>query len=346
MGDYRATVGETPPLTKRERRWRLRFWGVFGLLLVIGLLVAGLLVRMDRYARAAGTVTTKLYAEVRPPSVGTVAVIHAQSGEQVSEGAVLVQLDASAERASLEEAKSRVNQIQAETVRRRAEIEEQKRKLQENIAIAKLRLQNASAKLLRSRELLEKGLVAGSAEEDAKLTEELARAELASLLGRDESIYGKELAVLEQELAARRDVVQRTEAQLRGKEVRAPISGQVLRYEFVIGELVRPETVLYEIFGGEEKVLRLRIEERYATRVAHGQRYTAELAPYRGLQRVLFRGEVLSLRNVIQAEGQRTYRIAYCSFDPQGHAVPPGTSAEAKIYYGSSCLWLYVFGLD
>ncbi len=140
--------------------------------------------------------------------------------------------------------------------------------------------------------------------------------------------------------------MRRIEARVRAKEIRAPIAGQVLRYEFVIGELVRPETVLCEIFGGSKQVLKLRIAERYATRVAEGQRYQAELAPYRGFQRIWFHGHVQHLRNVIQAEGQKTYRVAYCSFDSDGRKVPPGTTAEARIYYGRSCLWFLLVGLD
>ena len=39
-------------------------------------------------------------------------------------------------------------------------------------------------------------------------------------------------------------------------------------------------------------------------------------------------------------------RLAYCSFDAGDREIPPGTTAEARIYYGKSCLWLYLFNLD
>jgi multidrug resistance efflux pump len=151
---------------------------------------------------------------------------------------------------------------------------------------------------------------------------------------------------MEEELNALNDAVRRTEARLRAKEIRAPIAGQVLRYEFVIGELVRPETVLYEIFGGNELVLKLRVAERHAARVAVGQRYRAVLPPYSGLQKTYFHGTIELLRNVIQAEGQTTYRVAYCSFDPKDYTVQPGTTAEARLYYGRSCLWFYLLNID
>ena len=346
MGDVRTTTGQPPPATPRERR-RRRFMTILIVTLVLVTLAsAGLYIKVNRYALCSGYVTTEEYAEVRPAMVGTVAEILVRTGSAIGKGDVMVRLDASEELASIEEAKSRVHKVEAEVARRQAEIAERKRELAENIAIAKLRLQNASAKLLRTQELLTKGLVAGSALEDDKLKEELGRAELTSLMSKDQSIYGKELAVLHQDLEATQEVVKRLEARIRSKEIRAPVAGQVLRYEFVIGELVRPESVLFEIFGGEKQVLKLRVGERYATRVAEGQEYEAQLSSYRGIQRIYFRGKVNVLRNAIQMEAQKSYRVAYCSFDPQGYGVPPGTTAEAKIFYGKSCLWLYLFGLD
>ncbi len=346
MGDYRVTAGVPPPLPKNVRRRRAFLFGLLALSVVAAIAAAGFAVSVPRFVMASGYVTTEHYAEVRPAAVGTVAEILVHSGDRVDKSALLVRLDSTEILAEMEEGKSRVSQMAAELERRQAEIAEKKRQMKEDVAIAKLRLQNASAKLVRSQELLRKGLVAGSALEDDKLKEALADAELTSLLGKDESIFDKELVVLRQELAGRQDAMKRIEARLRAREIRAPIAGQVLRYEFVIGELVRPETVLYEIFGGEDQVLKLRVAERYATRVTEGQLYEAELAPYRGLQKRIFAGEVTHLRNVIQAEGQKTYRVAYCTFDAQDLTVPPGTSAEARIYYGSSCLWYYLFGLD
>lgn len=346
MGDLRTTMGEKPPVTPGERRLRRRLTLLLLLAGVCLALLAGTAITVERHVLANGYVTTEQYAEVRPAGTGMVAEIVVTSGAMVEKGELLVRLDSAEEQAALSEAHSRVSQLEAEMARRQAEIAEQKRRLAEDVAKATLHMQNASTKLVRTQELLARGLVAGSALEDDKLTEELARAELNSLMSRDQGIFDKELAVLRQELEGRRETVSRAEARVRVKEIRAPIAGQVLRYEFVIGELVRPETVLYEIFGGSKQVLKLRIAERYATRVAAGQRYEAALASYRGLPRVTFTGTVEHLRNVIQADGQQTYRVATCSFDAAGRHVPPGTSAEAKIFYGESRLWLALFGLD
>ncbi|MBN2449667.1 MAG: efflux RND transporter periplasmic adaptor subunit [Lentisphaeria bacterium] len=368
MGDIRTTSGEDLPLTRRTARRRRLLVLVILAALVGGIVYAGIAVKVRRYAVTSGYVTTEEYAEVRPAAAGIVARIEVGSGAQVNKGDVLVYLEAEEEQATYEEARSRVQKIEVELTRRRAEIDnqlersrvtldEQRRNHEDAIAIARLQLKNAQSKLELTRELVEKGLKAGSALDDEQLKEQLAQAQLASLLARDLAIYQTllereraaretEITSMQQEMNALKDAVKRSEARLKSREIRAPISGQVLRYEFVIGELVRPETVLYEIFGGEKQVLKLRIAERFAARVNVGQAYSALLAPYRGLQKVTFEGTVEHLRNVIQAEGQNTYRVAYCSFHPKGYTISPGTTAEARIYYGRSCLWFYLLNID
>lgn len=346
MGDVRTTRAGALPLTSKERRLKRRKWAIALTIGAVLALIAGFIIPVDQTVTASGYVTTERYAEIRSPVVGTVAKILVQSGANVQEGDLLVQLDSAGEEAALDETMRQVQKAEAEIARREVEITERKRRLEEDINVARLRLQNTVSRLARTRELMAKGLVAGSALEDDKLKEDLARAELQSLTNTDMSVFAKEMTVLRSELEARREVAERAEAAIRAREIRAPISGQVLRYEFVVGELVRPDTVLMELFGGDRQILKLRISERHATRVAVGNRYLARLASYRGLRRIWFSGEVQYLRNVIQSEGQTTYRVAYCSFDPKGRQVSPGTTAEAKVYCGKTCFWFFLFGLD
>jgi len=346
MGIFQKTAASDLPMTTGERHLKQRRLLTWGLTAGAGVILAGFVIRVNQYVPASGYVTTEHYAEVRSPVVGLISNILVQSGAQVRQGDMLAKLSCVEEQANLEEARNQAQKAEAELKQRETQIAEQKRRLSEDIAVANLRLQNAMRRLARTREGLASGLVAGSVLEDDQLKEQLARAELESLLKKDLSLYEHELIVLRQERKSRQDAAARAEAAIRAREIRAPIAGQVLRYEFVMGELVRPEVLLYEIFGGEKQILKLRILERHALRVTVGNRYEAWLASYRGLQRVRFRGEVQYLRNAIQSDGQTTYRVAFCSFDPQNHAVPPGTTAEAMIYYGKTCLWFFLLGLD
>lgn len=365
MGDYRKTTGEqTPETAINERRAKIRLRVMLCIVVVLVLLL-GFLTRIPRYTVAKGYVTTMDYAEVRPPVTGIVSRILVSSGMHVEKGQVMVELKAEEEEALLSETKARVSKLQTEIERRRAEmgidierrtveLSEQKRAHNDKIMIAELQKQNAEARVKLTQELVDKGLKAAAHLEDDKLRLQLAQLELYSLQKKDFSIYeellkkdqekyNRELNALQNEMEAMMDSVKRVEAKIETRKIRAPIDGIVVRYEFVVGELLQPTHVIYEIFGGDKLVLKLNVGEKYATRLAKGQRYRALLSSYRGLERRYFRGEIEALRNVIQTRGDTSYRVAYCSFDAQGLEIPPGTTAEARIYYGTSCFWLYLF---
>ena len=371
MGDFRMTSGEGLPATPAERRRRSwRRW-LTVCVLVGGVVAAGFLVKMERYTLATGYVTTEEYAEVRSPVTGIVSRILVHTGEVVEAGQVLVELNSAEEEATLSETRARVSKLKTEMERRQAEmaidlerrgvdLAEQKRDHAAQLEVAELELQNMQSKLKLTRELVAKELKAASELEDVQLQEKLAEVRLATLkqknfrayeelLERDKAKYAREMDALAEELAALEDSVRRVEARLELRKIRAPIAGQVVRYEFVVGELLQPTYAIYEIFGGGQNVLKLRVDERYATRVRPGQHYRARLTSVGGalpLQRVYFYGTVEYLRNVIQAEGKSTYRMAYCTFDAGDYTLPPGTTAEARIYYDRTSFWSYLFNLD
>lgn len=368
MGDLRTTIGENIPLPRRDARRRRILYAVLALGVISGIIYIGAIIKIDRYTLAAGYVQTDEYAEVRPPVTGTVSKIFVFSGDKVKAGDLLVQLNAEEEEATLAETRSRLSRLQVNLERRKAEmdidlerrsvdLDEQKRDHANNLAVAELQLRNAQTKLALTQELVDKGLKAANNLEDDKLKEQLARVNLTAfqqksftvyeeLLKRDRDKYNRELSALDEEIHAMEDAVRRAEARLRTRQVRAPIDGVVVRYEFVVGELLQPATVIYEIFGGDTNTLKLRINERYSTKVAVGQKYRARLNSFRSLNRVYFHGTVQYMRSVIQAEGEATYRVIYCSFDPGDRLIPPGATAEARIYYGQSCLWFYLFNID
>jgi multidrug resistance efflux pump len=346
MGDIRITAADRIPLSRQERIARRRKIIIIVASSFLVLLILGFIIPVNNYVPASGYVTTEEYAEIRSPVVGKVKRIFVSSGDIVKKGEMLVQLEADEEMASLGEAKKQFDKVEAELKRRSAEIEEEKRRLTEDINVAILRLQNATSRLARTRELFSKGLVAGSIMEEDELKEKLVRAELESLQKKDISLYEKELMVLREELDAKQEAVIKADANVKAKEIRAPISGQVLKYEFVSGELVKPETVLMEIFGGSRQILKLRVPERYATKVNIGNKYAARLGSYKTFISTYFYGKVEALRNVIQSEAGTTYRVVYCSFDAKNKHVPPGTTAEAKIYIGKRPLWFFLFGIN
>lgn len=352
---------------QKRRNFQKRIWKFLAVVVIVG--VAGWLIPVNRYATARGYVTTSNYAEVRSPVTGIVSKICVKSGEVVQEGQVLVELNSAEEEATLSETRARVSKLKTEMERRQAEMSidlerrsveltERKREHGDALRVAELELKNASSRLELTSDLVGKGLKSQRELEDVRLQKELCQVRLDALnrkdfkiyddlLERDRAKYASEIRALEEELAALEESVRRAEARIELRKIRAPISGTVVRYEFVVGELLQPNYVIYEIFGGDVTVLKLRVDERYATRIGKGQKYRARLASYNGsIQRIYFRGDVQYLRDVIQNDGESSYRMAYCSFDPGEYVIQPGTTAEARIYYAWSSFWSFLLNLE
>ncbi len=346
MGDYRTTTGEAPPLPSRiRRRRRARGLAAAAALLAIAGL-AGTRLRVTRVVRAQGHVMTEAYAEVYPAVEGRVAAIEVYGGARVRAGDPLVRLDDAEERTLLAEAVSQHRKAQAELAQRTAEVEERRRRHAVDLAVARLHAEAAQARYARERELFEHRLASAASIEEHRLQKALAQAELESIEAADIGLLEGELRVLAHEAEARAEAVARAEARLAQRTVEAPLGGLVVRYDFALGERIRPDRLLYEIFADDQQVLKVRIPERDAVRVAEGQPYEARLTPFAGRRDARFRGRVLALRDVIQTDERGGYRQATCSFDPGAHAVPIGTSAEVRIRGERVSFWAWLLGLD
>jgi multidrug resistance efflux pump len=162
----------------------------------------------------------------------------------------------------------------------------------------------------------------------------------------DAGLDEQELEVARQTLDARRRRVARTQAAAEARAIRAPIEGRLMRHTFYVGEVVRPDTLLFEIFGGTNLILKLRVPERYATRVTAGQSVRARFRSDRAFWSPGAVGRVLAVRDVIQTDGPQAYRVVTCSLDPVDRPPPPpGTTADAQIHIGRSSFWASLFGL-
>jgi len=348
MSDYRVVPGERPPESAVASRVRRRRHGVLFAVFLVLVAILVLFVQVPRTVPATGYLTTKIYSEVYASVAGTVASYSAPTGVTVTQGQVLIQLDNETQKAALAEARSRVDALAAELARSEIHAREQHRDLEEERARADLDLKDCRTRLARTRELVSRGLAAGSALEAAVLREILAARYLATLQDRDLSIYEKELEVLRQQLKAGDGLVLLAKIALDERQVRAPMDGLVVRYEFSVGERIQPDRILYEIFGGEGYQLKLRTNERFASRVKVGQPYRATLAtrPEWSWRGGSFTGQVLALRGVIQREDNQNYRVVYCDFDPGDTQVMPGINVSARISYGHSSLWHFLVGLE
>jgi multidrug resistance efflux pump len=345
MGEHRTTRGEPPPPTAREhRRWLWRSLAITVLTLG-GIGAAGAYIQLDRYAPATGYVTTLEYAEVRAPVASPVLRIVAGSGDSVKRGDLLVQLEDASERAALGEIEREVRKSEAELAFREAELAERRRLQDSQIEAARLALDYARQRGELTRQLAAKGLASGRDLADDAYKLQVAEADYRRLQAFDATLDNRQVEVLRQDVAARREAVGRAAAAVDARAVRAPIDGRLLRYTFYAGEVVRPDTLLYEVFGGTNLILKLRVPERYATRVTTNQLVRAQFRSDRKLLTPWVRGCVTGVRDAIQTEGPQAYRVVYCSFDSGDRAMPPGATADAQIRISRSSFWASLLGL-
>ena len=332
MGDIRTTAGEEMPSTRSERSSRLlRNLGV-ALLTAAVVVATGFLIRVPKYAAASGYATTSVYAETRSATTGRIAEILVFSGDDVKAGDPLVRLEDDAERAAVGEARSQVAEAESRLSLKSASVAETLRAHNERLRLAELELSYAEEQLKLTRLLHDKGLVSGRKLSDDEFGVTRSRETLRSLRETDITIGQIEIDVLKQELATKREALERAEAALRDRTIRAPIAGRAFRYTFYVGELLRPDMVLYEVFDGEVNA-----------RVKPGQRVKLRLGTYRTLIPTRFYGQVEAMRDVVEGSGDNNYRVVYCSFDRKDWPVAPGTSANARIRIGRVSLWSLLF---
>ena len=343
MSDYRTTTGEPHPISRRDKRRRRAIWlrrGLWGLAAVV---VAGFAIPIRIRVAATGYVTTDAYAEVRPAAAGRVAAIMARSGDRVAEGDLLVQLDDRVEQAALDEALHAIRRAESGLVRREAELAQAERERLHRITQAELRMNHAAAALATTEQLHDQGLASGRALEDQRLALTLAQTDLENLKALDQTLGDKELDVLRRELDGLHSTAARVRAHLDTLRITAPLDGALVRYPFSPGELVIPDMVLYEVFGGDRLILKLRIPERHAVRVNPGHPLAARLRTHSGWGAGRFTGRVEEMRAVIQSDTRDAYRQAICTLDTGDRFVPPGTTAEARITIGRVPFWFWLF---
>ena len=370
MGDIRTTRGVEPPAPKPERRRRAIRRTAVGLAIVAAVAAAGMVIRVPRRAYASGYATTLEYAEVRSAASGRVAEILARSGDVVEKGAPLLRLEDDAERtavaeaegsaaeaeAALAEAEAGIAKGEAELELRAAQRTENLRLHAASVKSAELDVAQAESRLALTRQLHEKGLASGRKLEDDQYSLSKAQEHLKSLQEKDLTLEDRQIEVLRRDVEVRRGslarlravldraraAVEHARAALDQRTVLAPASGRVVRYTFYVGEMIRPDMVLYEIFGGEVRSLKLRVPEKSAGEVAVGMPLDVRLRTVRGLLPRRFPGKIDILRDVVEGTGDASYRVAYASFDPGDTPVTPGTTAEARIRTGTVPIWEFI----
>lgn len=343
MGDIRTEAGGEMPETRHEHVRRRNKIIFSTLAITIIIVTLGFVIKVPHKATAVGYITTAEYADVRASTAGRVAEILISSGDTVKKGDVMVKLESDTEKAAVEEAEKLVNKAEAELALRKATATENKRAHTEAIKLAELELKYAKEQLEVTKSLHAKGLASGRRLSEDTFAVTKGEEQLRVLKEKDMTLEDKQIAVLEQELETKKQVLSRAVAELNKRTIYAPIDGTVTRYSFYIGEMLRTDMVLYEIFQGEANCIKLRIPEKHAEKAVVGTPLRLTLGTYGGIIPHKFNGKVTYLRGVVEGSDNSFYRVAYCEFNPEGYNVSPGTSAKAKLNFGKQSLWRLIF---
>ncbi|MEN9578008.1 MAG: hypothetical protein RJA70_1017 [Pseudomonadota bacterium] len=241
---------------------------------------------------------------------GRIASVLVHEGEPIEMGALVIQLDDTLERASVVAAESELAITKAEAYRtgrgvRKEEIEAVAADFEALTARARL----SSEVLTRAEGLAAAGAISATELDSARATFEVDRASLASVEAKKRAaVAGSRLEdisiALARVQAAEARLAQATAARSQ-REVRSPISGQVLQLKVRAGEYYNPLGSEPLALLGDTSELRVRvdIDERNVAKLSLGMRGFVTLSAF-GDRR--FPGKVISIGERMGRKNLRT----------------------------------------
>lgn len=260
------------------RRW------LFGLILVLvalflgrGLLLgkAATTVRADRRAItetviSSGRVATPDRVLVGSELVGRVLRLSVEEGDRVAAGQVLAELDDAEQRAAVAQSARGVEEAEA----RLAELAQVSRPVAEqNLLQAEAGLAQATAEHARVKALADAGFINQSRLDEARRALDGARAarDGAQAQAGGNRPDGVEVRLAQARLAQAHAALALARARQAKMELRAPVSGLLVRKAVEAGDTVSQGKVLFEIAAAGQTEIVLQVDEKNLGRLAPGQ---------------------------------------------------------------------------
>lgn len=208
---------------------------------------------------AQGYIVAQRQATVSSRQLGVIEDIYVDEGDVVEKGQVLGQLDPRDAQIGLRALQAELNVLQATTQSMRAELARQQNFLDRNEA------------------LYQRGYLAQNEKDLVRTNFDVARANVASALAREENA---------------REHIARAQLQIDDLSLRAPFAGVVIERNAQPGEVLAPSgagggftrTGLCTIVDMSSLQIVIDVNEQMITRVEPGQTVQAELSAYRDLQ--------------------------------------------------------------
>ena len=334
---------EKPQPRKRRRHGLLIL--VIVLFPIVAAALLSLFLQVEGYARGYGNVAAHSDPLLRASQKGPIAQILLENDQQVTAGQLVIQLDDSLAQVSLQRAEKAVGECAG-----RIEVFQAKCKLA--AAQRQFERDQAQIQIAGARHYLDQ-LLAGKAKGNVSAVE-VAEAQLAydlvalqpeqSYLAQQE-LEKKELASLQQQLAAAKAEVALCQQQLAGLRVHSPIAGRVVLNPLVVGEVVDANKVLGRVFDETSFIIETRFPERFIYRLEQGQQAEVRLAG-RSYWDQPFLGQVNRIGRLVQPQDTGDgYFWVTISLDPQELQLYPGQDAQVEVKIGRVTLLRRIIGL-
>jgi len=228
---------------------------------------------------ASGRVENPHRIDVGSQLTGTVSAVPVSEGQRVTQGTVLIQLEATELQAALRQAELAEQQARAH-VRQLKELQEPV--AEQTLLQAQANSDNAQRNLERTQELYDKGFVGAAAKDEAQRAAQVATAQMHSARQQLTSVRkgGSDAVAAEAALAFAQAAVEGARSRLNYTQVRAPVSGTLIARNVEQGDVVQPGKVLMVLSPAGETQLVLQIDEKNLNLLHMGQTALASADAY------------------------------------------------------------------
>jgi multidrug resistance efflux pump len=329
-----------PPRTKRlhpPKVGRMVMWMTIG---VLAISFAVTLIPTTRWVEGDGYLTTALDAELRPSVEGVIDKWLVKTDDLVEQDQVLIQLNNTVQKADFDQASSELAAKRAELAQMlsQQELDRAQRKEQVQRAEENLKLAEAYAQRMHNGGFSPKEV------EEADLKRDIATSQLAELRLPRDTVMAGQVNVLREQIEATARRAAACGAQLKMREIKAPLAGMVQLNRFEPGEVVKPEHVLGQVFDRSNWVVKLKLPEESIGRVKIDQPVQVALTAYPTLRYGYLTATIWRITPVVtpRTTGNGVYLVEAKLQLPKDLTIQPGMTATGYVEAGRVS-WLYRF---
>lgn len=331
----RSKVGSFSPFS---RIWLILFVIVIVLVIAVGNLTT------TRWIFSEGYVITDHETELHTPFAATIEAFEVQSDDIVKEGQTLV-------RFNTDDLQARLKEAQAVAVSKARRIEQMQSKHALHREQQAKDIEQARHEFAMSEAMVEQ--IARTPDEypeaqkvEAQRRFELAKSELEEANLNHAVVMIHEMQHAESEKAAADQRMEMLKTKIENSRVRSPLSGRVQFNDFNVGEVVKPEHVLGQVFDESTWIVKLKISERDYRHVEVGHPVTVSITAYPTYQHGYATGHISHILDVVtpQVTGDGVY-YAEATITDFGQIKPAvGQSARVWIDTGETSYLRYLLG--